>query len=58
LLASTDSLLVENIAKYVPWEWASMVFGALVVAGALICVCAAYVSATRYLCKDYDELFK
>ncbi len=58
LLASTDSLLVENIAKYVPWEWASMVFGALVVAGALICVCAAYVSATRYLRKDYDELFK
>jgi cell division transport system permease protein len=58
VMASTDSLFMANIARFIPWEEAGVVFAGIIAAGALICVAAAFISATRYLRKDYDELFR
>lgn len=47
-----------DITKSVGWPEAILIFAALIVAGALICTIAAAISTSRYLRKDYDELFK
>lgn len=47
-----------NLSALVSWEAAAVVFAGLIVTGALICMTAAWISASRYLHKDYDELFK
>lgn len=49
---------VDDLARYVPWSDYGIVSAGMVVAGALMCAIAAFIAATHYLRKDYDELFK
>lgn len=48
----------RDIAEALPWEYYGAMTGALVVAGALICSMAAWLSATRYLRRGYDKLYR
>ncbi len=48
----------SDVASFISWEQLGMVGGALLIAGALLCLLAAYIATTRYLRKDYEELFK
>lgn len=47
-----------NVAAYVGWGAFGIVGCGLVALGAIICALAAWLACTRYLDKDYDELFK
>lgn len=57
-LAAASRAGIEDLADLIPWGLAIAVFACLIVVGALICALAAMVSTTRYLRKDYDDLFK
>ncbi len=57
-LAGADRAGLPDIASFIPWGAACIVFGALVAAGAIICALAACLATTKYLRKDYDELFR
>lgn len=47
-----------DISAFISWQEFGIVSIALCLIGALICALAAAVSTTRYLRKDYDELFR
>ncbi len=49
---------LEDVADYISWEIYGYVAAGMIAAGMLLCALAAWVAATRYLHKDYDELFK
>lgn len=49
---------VAAMAVFFDWTTAGIVFGGLVVAGALICAISAWIATSRYLRKDYDDLFR
>lgn len=49
---------MEDMARYLSWGTFGIVAGGMVVTGMGICALAAWVASTRYLRKDYDELFK
>lgn len=48
---------IREVDEMLPWPIMCAIFGALIVAGAAICVLAAYLAANRYLHRDYDDLF-
>ena len=49
---------VNDVASYISWTEYGIVAGSLVATGGLLCALAAWIATTRYLGKDYDELFK
>lgn len=49
---------ITDTATYLPWCMFWMVCGGMVVTGVLICCVSSLISATHYLHKDYDELFR
>lgn len=49
---------LENMESMLPWPTFLIIAGGLVVIGSLICTLSASIATTRYLHKDYDELFK
>lgn len=61
ILALTLWLLPQassfNISDYISWPEYGIVAAALCVIGTLLCGLAASISTTRYLRKDYDDLF-
>lgn len=48
----------NNVADYVSWPMYGIVAGGMVVIGVLMCGLAAWGATSRYLGKDYGELFK
>lgn len=48
----------SDVAAFISWEQFGIVGGALLIAGGLLCMLAACIATTRYLRKDYEELFK
>lgn len=48
----------NDITDYISWETFGIVAGGLVVIGILLCGIAAWLATSRYLGKDYDELFR
>lgn len=48
----------QEVKGIISWETFACVAGALVLVGALMCGLASMLATTRYLRKDYDELFK
>lgn len=52
----TDGVI--EIGKTLLWEEAGMIFASITMAGILICLLSAWISATRYLRKEYSALFK
>lgn len=57
LLWGSNSMAAVSVTRIVTWQYAALVFAALVAGGALVCAGASAVSATVYLRKDYDKLF-
>ena len=56
-LASAPHLGWNDVADYIPWWIYACVAGGMIVCGPLICALAAWLATSRYLKKDYDELF-
>lgn len=48
----------KDITKIVTWVDFAMVAGMMLLLGAVLCALAAMIATSRYLRKDYDELFK
>lgn len=48
----------KDITKIVTWVDFAMVAGMILLLGAVLCALAAMIATSRYLRKDYDELFK
>lgn len=57
-IAAAPYLGISNMTDYVPWGVCAIVAASLLAVGALICGLAAFLATTRYLRKDYDDLFK
>lgn len=49
---------LPDIADYISWDAYAVVAASIIVTGVLLCGLASSVSATVYLKKDYDDLFK
>lgn len=49
---------ISDLSEYVGWELYLVVAGSLILTGMLLCGLAAWISASRYLHRDYDELFR
>ena len=57
-LAAAPKAGFEDISSYIGWGLYAAVAGGMVVAGALLCGLAAGIATTRYLSKDYEDLFR
>lgn len=57
-LAAAPNAGFNDVADYISWPLYACVAGGMVVAGIILCGIAAAVATSRYLGKDYDELFK
>lgn len=49
---------INDVATYISWLDYAIIAAGLIVAGAVICGIAAMSATSRYLHKDYDDLFK
>lgn len=49
---------LDDVAHYVPWWMFACVAGGMIIAGPALCGLAASLATSRYLKKDYDELFR
>lgn len=49
---------ITDVTEYLPWGAFGLVCAGMVVAGVLICGISSWLSATHYLHKDYDDLFR
>ena len=58
VLASAPGLGFEDISTFVDWPLYGVIAAGLTVLGGAICALAAGIATTRYLRKDYDELFR
>lgn len=57
-MAGSRQVGLPDITSYITWTQYAPVAGGMVLAGVLICGLSAWFSATFYLRKDYDSLFK
>lgn len=57
-LACAPGLGLSEVAAAIPWEVFGITAASLVLIGALMCALAASIATTRYLRKDYDQLFR
>ena len=48
----------NDVAHYIPWWIYACVAGGIIIVGPLLCGLAASVATSRYLKKDYDDLFE
>ncbi len=48
----------SDLTSYVGWQIYCIVAGALILTGMLLCALAAWIASSRYLHRDYDELFR
>lgn len=56
-LAAAPRAGFNDVANYISWPLYAAVAGGMILAGILLCGLAAAIATTRYLGKDYDELF-
>lgn len=57
-LAAAPSAGFNDVADYVSWPCYGIVAAGMILAGMVLCALAACIATSRYLGKDYDELFK
>ena len=57
-LAAAPGAGFDDLPSYISWGLYACVAGGLVVVGAALCSVAAAIATTRYLSKDYEDLFK
>ncbi|MCM1152344.1 MAG: permease-like cell division protein FtsX [Muribaculum sp.] len=58
VLAGAPHAGMEIIASFISWPMFGIISASLIIIGMLICAVAAWISTSRYLHKDYGELFK
>lgn len=58
LAMASPWLGIADFQQFVPWTAFIIIAAGLLVAGAAICTISAAIATTRYLRKDYDELFR
>ena len=56
-LAAAPHMGWNDVAVYIGWGLYACVAGGMILTGVLICGLAAWLATSRYLRKDYDELF-
>lgn len=56
-LAAAPHMGWNDVATYISWGLYACVAGGMIILGMLICGVAAWIATTRYLKKEYDELF-
>ena len=56
-LAAAPRAGFDNVADYISWGLYAAVAGGMILAGMLLCGVAAWIATSRYLGKDYDDLF-
>ena len=57
-LAAAPATGWNDVAHYISWGLYACIAGGMIIAGPFLCGLAAAMSTSRYLKKDYDELFK
>ncbi len=57
-LAAAPGMGLADVTAAIPWEYFCITAGGLILAGALLCMIASSIATTRYLHKDYDQLFR
>ncbi len=57
-LAAAPQAGFNNMGDYISWQMCAITGAGLVVIGVVLCGLAAWVATSRYLHRDYDELFK
>lgn len=57
-LAAAPRAGFSDVAYYISWGLYAAVAGGMVVGGLLLCGVSAWIATSRYLRKDYDELFR
>lgn len=57
-LAAAPNAGFENVGEIISWQMWGITSAALVAVGVCLCGFAAWVATSRYLHRDYDELFK
>ncbi|MBD5356334.1 MAG: FtsX-like permease family protein [Bacteroides sp.] len=58
VLTAAPNAGFNDVAEYVSWTTYGMVAAGMIIIGVLICSIAAWGATSRYLGKDYGELFK
>lgn len=58
ILFSAPEAGFSDVSEYVGWEMYGIVAGCILVTGIALCGVAAWIATSRYLRKDYGELFK
>ena len=57
-LGAAPRIGLDDVASYIEWWLFACVAGGMIIAGPLICGLAASLATSRYLKKDYEELFR
>lgn len=57
-LAAAPKAGFDDVATYISWPLYACVAGGMLLTGTLLCGLAAGIATTRYLSKDYEELFR
>lgn len=57
-IALAPGLEMEELSSVIGWDTFAIIAVALIVAGMLLCSIASWLATTRYLRRDYDDLFK
>lgn len=57
-IAAAGNMGISDVARLISWPQALIVCAGLILTGVFICGVAACIATTRYLRKDYDELFR
>lgn len=58
VLALAPGAGIEELSSAVGWESFAIIAAILVLVGMLLCSLASWIATTRYLKRDYDDLFK
>lgn len=57
LIAGSNNALLPGLTDSLGWDAFALVAAGMLLAGTLLCACAAWISANTYLRKDYGQLF-
>lgn len=58
IIASAPHMGINDISRAISWIDYAIAAGGMIVLGILLCALAAWMATSRYLRKDYDQLFR
>ncbi len=57
-IVAAPGMGIIDTTRYISWADCGFIASSLIIVGMLLCALAAWIATTRYLGKEYDELFK